>query len=117
MSLQDEILSSSDLPAPVAVPTPEWPAADGQVYVVRLTTAELADMWAWFGETAKEHDALAPYAVIATARQADGTTPIFSRDRVQELAAKAGCVVSRIFHAADELNYLTSATREKIQKN
>lgn len=117
MSLEDQILAESDIPAPVPVPTPEWPSVDGQVHVVRLTTREIASLWAWFNATAKPDDALAPYAVVACAREKDGTTPIFSRARVADLAGKAGTVVSRIFHAADALNLLTQASREPIEKN
>ncbi len=116
MSLQDDILASADIPAPVAVATPEWPAVDGQIFVVRLTSAEVADMWAWFNDKAAEKDALAPYAVVACARAADGT-PVFDRDHVKDLSAKAGSAISRIFRAADELNLFTEASRKDIQKN
>ena len=117
MSIEDTILETKDIPEPVAVPTPEWPAVDGQIFVIRLTTMELADMWSWYGEEANDNEPLAPYAVVACARQADGMTQVFTRARVHDLAQKAGSAISRIFRAADELNFLTAASRETIRKN
>lgn len=116
--LQDLILQSSDLGTPTPVPTPEWPAADGQVFASRASTADLAAFWAWFSEHAKDGDALAPWAVCWFA--CDSTSrPLFDRkpETSRQLATKAGCTVSRIFHAVDDMNYLTEASRERFRKN
>jgi hypothetical protein len=118
MSLQDLILQADDLPRPTPVPTPEWPAVDGQVCVARSDTEGLAGFWAWFTEKARDGDPLGPWAVAWFACDGEGK-PLFDRteETARALAGKAGCVVSRIFHAVDELNYLTEASREHFRKN
>ena len=118
MALRDEIKSFiKDAPLPVlAVPTPELPQWDGQIYVTRVCARALASHW----KEAEEDDALDERAAFVSlvASDKDGSR-IFQDDDVLWLSTTPFLMplVERLYWAGRQHNGLTEENRTAWRKN
>jgi hypothetical protein len=118
MALRDEIQSfvkSSPLPV-LAVPTPELPAWDGQIFVTRVSPRALAEHW----KDADEDDYGDERAafVVLVASDKDGSR-IFQDEDVLWLSTTPFMmpVVERLYWAGRQHNGLTEENRTAWRKN
>jgi hypothetical protein len=101
---------------PLLVPTPEWPQADGKIFVRRLTAAERVQ---FHTEAAKQKATrgadFQAFIVAYCACNADGKRG-FEDHEWQALLEEPGTAIERLSDAADELNVLSAAAQEEIKK-
>ena len=118
MDLRETILHTDDLPR-VAVKTPEWPEADGQMFVRTLTASERVS----YGDAIDTEDRGSESItsdlvslVILTTCTADGAV-VFTDADADMLKGKNGAVVHRIALAAQEACGMTKEAVEGEEKN
>lgn len=111
-----ELITGTADRKPVPVPTPEWPTADGKVFVRRLTAAERVQ---FHTEAAKQKATrgadFQAFIVAYCACKEDGTRG-FPDNAWKALLDEPGTVVERISDTADELNVLSGAAQEATKK-
>jgi len=118
MDLRETILQIEDLPR-TAVSTPEWPVADGQIFVRTLTAGERVSYSDTIDLDNRDSASVTKdlvSLVVLTACQADGTA-IFNEADVANLQDKNGAVVHRIAMAAQEACGMTKEALEDEEKN
>ncbi len=119
MSIIDTILGRGNK-APVPVATPEWP--DVELFVRRLSPQERVEFdTESVAQKANNGVAFVTFAVAfcTVARDSDGAFHrAFANGDWQALAGDpgSGSAIDRLFDAADELNALSSAARERLKK-
>ena len=115
MSVLAKILGRQNK-APVPVPTPEWPTADGKIFVRRLSALERVE----FHTAASAQKAIAGAAfqafIVAFCAADEAGNRGFPDDAWRALQAEPCTVIDRIADAADDLNLLSSAARENLKK-
>ena len=110
-----------------AVPTPEWPTADGKLYVRQMSGAERA-AWARStvvmgddGEVVRNLDAISTAAVrLAQLTLVDESGNRIFSDSAEDfalLASKNADAIERIAEAASELNALTDDALEQAEED
>ena len=118
MALRDEIKSYvKDIPMPVlAVPTPELPNWDGQIFVTRVCPRALAEHWKDSEEDDQCDERAAFVALVASDK--DGSR-IFQDEDVLWLSTSAVLMplVERLYWAGREHNGLTEENRTAWRKN
>ena len=111
-----ELIAGTADRKPVPVPTPEWPAADGKIFVRRLSTVERV---AFYTEADKQRSiagaAFQAFVVAFCACKENGERG-FASDAWKSLQEEPGSVIERIADAADELNVLSNTAKENIKK-
>ncbi len=111
-----ELIAGTADRKPVPVPTPEWPAADGKIFVRRLSAIERVQ----FHTEADEQKAVTGAAfqafIVAFCAADENGARGFADDAWKALQDEPGSVVDRIADAADELNLLSIAAREALKK-
>lgn len=116
MALRDQIMQADDLPTK-AVPTPEWPGTDGEVFA-RCLSGNERDQWEVFMTNASEADPeggdderrykantsnIRATMVAMGACDKDGDD-IFSQADVVRLGLKSGAVLDRLYDAIREVS-------------
>jgi hypothetical protein len=108
MSLRSKILEVDDLKRE-PFPCPEWPEADGQLFVRGLTAEESVKL--------NEHtDDLMPWVASCVVLDEDGER-VFEDGDVADLATKSPAVLNRITSATYRLSKLTDDTQGELEKN
>ena len=116
MSLREEILAAEDRPRE-PVPTPEWPAADGKLFVRTISALErehFSEAYRANGD-GRIHNVTARFCVLCLC-DADGR-PVFTDADAEELGGKAGHVLDRIFALARKLNRIGAEAAAETLKN
>lgn len=118
MALRDDIKSFvKDSPLPVlAVPTPELPQWDGQIFVTRVCARALASHW----KDAEEEEAFDERAAfVALVASDDKGSRIFQDEDVLWLSTTPFLMplVERLYYAGLEHNGLTRENRQAWRKN
>jgi|SRR5215831_13025656 len=116
MGLRDDILAAEDR-LRLPVPTPEWPAADGKLYVRTISALErerFSEAYRGNGD-GRVRNVMARFCVLCLC-DGDGRA-VFTEADAEELGRKAGHVVDRIFSAAQKLNGIGAAAAEEALKN
>ena len=112
MSIRDRVRDADDLSGVQAVPTPEWPDLDGELYVRRISARQHED---WInGMPEKEEDRVdtrANFAVFCVC-DAEGKL-VFTPEDSAMLGGKCAKVVDRLFTAARDFNGLKDDTAAK----
>ena len=104
------------LPKTVPVPTPEWPDADGKVFVRRLSAVDrVAFSAVASAQGANQGVGFLAFLVAFCASDADGNRGFADNDW-KTLQEQPGTVIERISEAADELNVLSNAARDAQKK-
>ena len=113
MSLKDIIFGEPSR-KPEAVPTPEWPQADGKIFVRTLTATERVQ----FALSVEEGDKTNYFARLAvlTACDADGTR-IWDENDAAALGQKDSPPVERIALVAQRLAGIGRDVTEGMRKN
>jgi len=118
MSLtRDEILRANDLPAPKAVPVPEW---GGEVYVRMLTVGERGE-WETeaFDESGKPKLDARTMSLKTLVRMLcnENGIPVFQESDIKALSGKNPDVVERVTMEAVRFNGLDFGSAETSEKN
>ena len=113
--LTDFIKGKTDK-APKAVRTPEWPDADGKMFVRRLEPVERRQFFdELFKNDANRPDLFQAFVVCRCACQADGK-PAFESDAWQWLGSEAPSAIARIAGKADAINFLSRTSEDELEK-
>ena len=108
MGLRNKILETNDLKRE-PFPCPEWPEADGELWVRGLTAAESVHL--------HDHgDEVMPWVASCVLLDEDGE-PVFTEADVPELAKKSPAVLNRIVNATYRLSKMTADAQEEAEKN
>ncbi len=125
MTLRDQIMQADDLPRK-AVPTPEWPGTDGEVFAQCLSGKQ-RDQWEVFMTNQSEADPegeederrykanttnIRATMVVMGACDKDGDD-IFSQSDVVQLGLKSGAVLDRLYDAIREVSGMGKDEKEK----
>jgi hypothetical protein len=118
MSTLSEAIRGSTPPANVAVPTPEWPEADGKLFAERATMKRLGTMY----EAIRDDKQLAdvPFsvaAVISLAVDAEGHRVFSAADAAWLAGESCAAPVRRLWGVIDEVNAISDQSREILRKN
>jgi len=119
MTILDQILNRTNK-APVPVPTPEWPELDGTLSVRRLSPTDriALDLKAAEQQATSGAAFVTFVATYCCTLAADGSRAFADGDwKLLADDPGSGGAVERLFEAADELNVLTTAARERLKKN
>ena len=115
MGILDKILGRQNK-GPVPVATPEWP--DVELFIRRLSPQERVEFDVEsVNQKANSGVAFVTFAAVFCAVIADGSRAFADGDW-KALASDpgSGSVIDRLFSAADDLNALSSAARERLKK-
>ena len=96
---------------PLAVPTPEWPELDGQVFVRKLTAGELDKFYA--GDNQGNERA----RFVALVACDENNERQFKDSDVSDIAELPFDVIDRIAYKGQWFNKMLSDQREEMQKN
>lgn len=111
----DRIKSSAPR-APVPVATPEWGECDGQVFVRRLSAVDRANLYVELDKAhATRGAAFHAFLVAACSCDKDGNR-IFADAEWEALQHEPASAIDRVSEAADELNVISDASRERQKK-
>lgn len=97
-----DVIFGYDFPAPVPVPTPEWPELDGKVFVRTITALErdaYEDGYSRGGSMANARARL----VVMAACDKDGE-PVFMDEDVDRVGMQPASVISRLWYKARTLS-------------
>ena len=116
MSLSDLILQSDDLPR-VAIPTPEWPAADGKLFCRPLTGSERRYLERLFRRSEAEDMVQEPvdpraYVCAKAICTGDGDR-VFSDDQISAVAEKNSIVLDRAYDVIMRISGIRASTAEQ----
>jgi len=118
MTLRDEIreFAQSAPPPPLAVPTPDLPQWDGQIYVRRVSTGVINN---YFRASAKDLEADSRATLVALLACDAAGNRIFNDDDILWLSQSAtlGPTIERLYSAGCYHNGLTEENREGWRKN
>ena len=118
MKLSDLIRNTQDRPL-IAVQTPEWGAADGKLFVRKLSPIEKHGLWDG-QHTLSVPDRGTPfvaYVVSVATFDANGARAFSDDDRDWLATEKASEPVDRLFRAIDDANIITARAEEESKKN
>ncbi len=117
MSLLDKILNRSNN-GPVPVPTPEWPALDGTLFVRRLSPTERVEFDAESGkQQATSGAAFLTFTALYCLIAGDGSRAFGNNDWPKLVDDPgSGSAIDRAFDLADDLNTLSSGARDRLKK-
>ena len=107
MNLRDRVLAEDDSKR-VAVPTPEWPTVDGELYVQRVSAKAMEAYWESLPDEDQDDDESQSMRVgLVTLATCDAEgTPVFTLEDVDALGDKTNPPVQRLFMEAKDLNEL-----------
>lgn len=117
MSVLAKILGRENK-APVPVPTPEWPALDGQIRVRKLSPKERAEFFSVAAaQKATKNPAFRVFLGMHCAVLPDDTRAFEDGDWAQLIDdAGSGSALDRLADEADALNVLSEWAKEEIKK-
>ena len=112
-----EILKGTDDKKLTAVPTPEWPELDGQLFARKVSAAQKIGFW----DASRKNKASSGAAFVAMmvtmgATDKDGIRA-FGDDDFLWLQEKDGEAIGRLAEAIDSLNVLSSYQQGNLEKN
>ncbi len=115
MALRDQIKAASQAAKPtlLAVPTPELPEYEGQIFARRISPRRLS--WVWQADDQTEERGR---MCVAVASDSEGS-PIFQNEDVAFLVGSdyLQAFIERVYAAGLEVNGLTRENRESWRKN
>jgi hypothetical protein len=115
MSFLDKITGKSDF-ASKAVPTPEWPAVDGEIFVRKLSAIQRAEFYVSAARLTLSGAAFQSFVVAFCAMDCAGDRCFADADW-DKLQHEPCTVIERIADAADDLNILSDRARGALKKN
>lgn len=117
MSELSAAIFASDDAGLTAVATPEWPAADGKLFVRRLTAREKLELAERRkAANAPDGDGFVAFTVACCTVDQQGQR-VFTDADWERLRERASSPVERLFVAADQLNILSAAAAGELEKN
>jgi len=122
MSLAELILSADDLPRE-PLPTPEWPAADGKLFIRALTGQERRDLELLFRQNADAEESpnnqekLDPRAFVAAKAFCDENGQrVFQDNQIKALAGKNSIPLDRAYDKCVRLSGIRLTAEEAEQE-
>src|SRR5665213_2987400 len=119
MSLKDLIYEAEDRAQIVPVPTPEWPAVNGKLFIRQMSGQDRHD-WeisAYDAQGQLKRDSLQARMVVATVVDETGGKVFDGEADVEKLSTKSIVPIQRLFDVAMKLNAVSQSDIEEIVKN
>lgn len=111
-----ELIQAQHNPSWIPVVTPEWPMADGRLFVRKLSAKQRAEFYAFAGQQNLSGAAFQAAIVAFCAVDTNGERGFVDADW-ENLQNEPATVIERISDAADDLNILSARAREELKKN
>ncbi len=101
----------------VAVSTPEWPAANGKLFVQEMTARQRFQLMGMLGDgTPRDVGEFAVALVLHSTCDENGNSAFASGD-AERLASEHGGPVRRLYLASADLNAMNEGAAEEVAKN